>query len=370
MRRRRALPVTSTNVYVDAGAPPSIDSLVPAGDSERAHRPERRGVHHRQRLRDERVQHPGADRRQRRSATTNVTPTEIDLTLPDLSAGTHGLQVARPRLMGTPPTPHQGLLSNLVPLVVQPVIDLSAGNAPQVFFVSTSPVRSGRRSPAGDHRRGHGRVWPPPADGEPRRSIRGRPWSSPSTPCRRIRPRRRCPTRSRSIRARSRRPEATLVARFKRVVPGTYLIRIQVDGSSSALTVDPGTRPVQRADRRGHHAMTELARETLSVLPPPAVATAVGPMERAAAALRRLVERSSIAEARRDPRRRHRPRARPTVREVDGLLRGPAAGRPSRAWSACSGCRRSSGICCCWPRRCSSTPRCSAARPGGPMTAT
>ena len=36
-------------------------------------------------------------------------------------------------------------------------------------------------------------------------------------------------------------PPPTVVARFKRVVPGTYLIRINVDGSASALTVDSGT---------------------------------------------------------------------------------------------------------------------------------
>lgn len=33
----------------------------------------------------------------------------------------------------------------------------------------------------------------------------------------------------------------TVVTRFRRVVPGTYLIRIQVDGASSALTVDSST---------------------------------------------------------------------------------------------------------------------------------
>lgn len=134
-----ALPVTSANVYVDAGAPPEIDSLVPAGDLTAPITPNGAlsilGSGFGTAASPVQVLIDGAP-----VATTNVTPTQIDLTLPDLTAGTHGLQLARPRLMGTPPAPHQGVLSNLVPLVVQPVIDLSPGNAPTVFFVFTSPA--------------------------------------------------------------------------------------------------------------------------------------------------------------------------------------------------------------------------------------
>lgn len=72
--------------------------------------------------------------------------------------------------------------------------------------------------------------------------------------------------------------------------------------------------------------MTELAHDTLSMLPPPAVAPAVGPLERAAAALRRLVERSSTAEA--AGILVVTPAAREAyLREVDGLLRGPGRWR-------------------------------------------
>ena len=67
--------------------------------------------------------------------------------------------------------------------------------------------------------------------------------------------------------------------------------------------------------------MTEPAREILSVLPPPAVGTAVAPMERAAAALRRLIERSSSPGA--DGLLAATVAAREAYRrEVDGLLRG------------------------------------------------
>ena len=58
--------------------------------------------------------------------------------------------------------------------------------------------------------------------------------------------------------------------------------------------------------------MTELAREIPSVLPPPPVGAAVDPMESAAAALRRLVERSSLPGPTGSWRRQRR-RARPTV---------------------------------------------------------
>jgi AAA+ superfamily predicted ATPase len=70
--------------------------------------------------------------------------------------------------------------------------------------------------------------------------------------------------------------------------------------------------------------MTELARETLSVLPAPAVGPAVDPMESVAAALRRLVDRSPPTGV--DGLLAATPAAREAYRrEVDGLLRG--AGR-------------------------------------------
>ena len=234
-----ALPVTSTNVYVDAGAPPSIDSLVPAGDLSAPIVPNAAvsiiGSGFGTSASNIQVLIDG-----RPAATTNVTPTEIDLTLPDLSAGTHGLQVARPRLMGTPPTPHQGLLSNLVALMIQPVIDLSPGNAPTVFFVSTSPSDPNDDPPPEvidgvTVVSGHLQltVNPPVNQGQTVViTLNSLPSDSPPSSLSYTLSVDTSPFAS---------PAATLVTRFQRVVPGTYLIRIQVDGASSALTVDSGT---------------------------------------------------------------------------------------------------------------------------------
>ena len=234
-----ALPVTSTNVYVDAGAPPTIDSLDPAGDLSEPVLPNAAisilGSGFGTSASNIQVLIDGSA-----AATTNVTPTQIDLTLPDLAAGTHGLQVARPRQMGTPPTPHQGLLSNLVPLVIQPVIDLSPGSAPTVFFVFTSPSDPDDDPPPEtidgvDVVSGHLQVTvnPPVNQGQTVViTLNSLPSDSPPSPL--------SYTLSVDTSAFAT-PEATLVARFKRVVPGTYLIRLQVDGSSSALTVESGT---------------------------------------------------------------------------------------------------------------------------------
>ncbi|HLK88348.1 MAG TPA: DUF4255 domain-containing protein [Polyangia bacterium] len=234
---QNALPVTTTNVYVDAGVPPTIDSLDPAGDLSAPILPNAAisilGSGFGTSASNIQVLIDGVA-----AATTNVTPTEIDLTLPDLAAGVHGLTVARPRQMGTPPTPHQGLLSNLVPLVIQPVIDLST--PPEVTFVFTSPADPDDDPPpetidgvfvVSGHL--HLTVNPPVNQGQTVViTLNSVASASPPSPL----------SYTLSVDTSGfTSPQTALVARFKRVVPGTYLIRIQVDGSSSALTVDPGT---------------------------------------------------------------------------------------------------------------------------------
>jgi hypothetical protein len=234
---RTALPVTTTNVYVDAGGPPEIDRVIPAGDPAAPITPHLAlsivGSGFGSAATDVQVLIDGSE-----VATTDVSPTAIDLTLPDLPAGTHGLQIARPRFMGTPPTRHQGLLSNLVPLVLRPVIDTSPGNAPTVFFVLTSPS-----DPDDD---------PPPEVVDSVTVVSGhlRLTVNPS-----VNPgqtvviylNERQLVSGTSARAYTVPVDldpgagstTVVVARFRRVVPATYMIRIQVDGATSALTIDP-----------------------------------------------------------------------------------------------------------------------------------
>jgi archaellum component FlaF (FlaF/FlaG flagellin family) len=227
--------VTRTNVYVDAGGPPEIDRIVPSGDPAAPITPNVAltiiGSGFGTKASDVQVLIDGKE-----IPTTSVTQTQIDLALPALSAGTHGLQVARPRFMGTPATRHQGLLSNLVPLVLRPVIDTSPGNEPRVFFVFTSPADPNDDPPPDPitgEVSGHLQVTVNPAvtNGQnvllylnERQTVPG-PTARAYT----------VPVETSSITT----PANTVVARFRRVVAGTYLIRIQVDGATSALSVNP-----------------------------------------------------------------------------------------------------------------------------------
>jgi hypothetical protein len=53
-----------------------------------------------------------------------VADTEIKLTLPtDLRSGVQGLQVEQQFLMGTPPMPHSGFVSNVSAFVLAPIIN-------------------------------------------------------------------------------------------------------------------------------------------------------------------------------------------------------------------------------------------------------
>jgi hypothetical protein len=234
---RTALPVKTTNVYVDAGGPPQIDRVIPEADPTGPIVPGAtllvigRGFGNS--LTDVEVVLDGD-----RIAPTAVTPTQIAFTLPaDLPAGTHSLQVARSRMMGSPPTPHQGLLSNRLAVVVLPNV-VSAS----VFYTFGSPG-----DPTDD---------PPPdeVDGDtlvsgtltvgvsplvgPRQTVvvflNELPGSvSPPT------------GRAYTLPVEGRPPEsapaASITVRFRRVVAADYLVRVQVDGATSSLETDPVT---------------------------------------------------------------------------------------------------------------------------------
>jgi Pvc16 N-terminal domain len=149
-----------------------------------------------------------------------VTGTEITMPLPAATpAGLHSLQVRHPRLIGTPPEERAGAESAAVPLLVRPVIGAvttapGAAGATQVTVSIQPPVGQSQRvllflnerqPPAGQVGGGYVFTVPlPPADAPPAADR--------------------------------------VTAAVTGVAPGTYLVRVQVDGALSALTAGPDGR--------------------------------------------------------------------------------------------------------------------------------
>jgi hypothetical protein len=149
-----------------------------------------------------------------------VTGTRITMPLPAATpAGLHSLQVRHPRLVGTPPEERAGAESAVVPLLVRPVVGAvttapGAAGATNVTVSVRPPVGRSQRvvlflnerqPPAGQAGRGYAFTVPLPAAGAPATADR-------------------------------------VTATVTGVVPGTYLVRVQVDGAQSVLTAGPDGR--------------------------------------------------------------------------------------------------------------------------------
>jgi hypothetical protein len=157
---------------------------------------------------------------------TSVTDTEILATLPaGLRAGPQGLQVVHRQLMGTPDQPHRGVESNVVPFVLVPEITKTGGN----YNVSVGPVTTetinGQTVHSADVT-----VKVKPQVGKEQRVLvllneltatDPDAYSFPVTP----------------LTA----DTATLVFPVRRARPGTYLVRVQIDGAESRLELVGGT---------------------------------------------------------------------------------------------------------------------------------
>jgi hypothetical protein len=152
---------------------------------------------------------------------TEVTATRVVLTLPatGIPAGTRGLQVLLLRDMGTPPVPHRGAESNVVAFVVHPSLTANVTHV----IESTSPVDGSLT--------GTITMQIAPAVGREQRvdlllnevvtgntAARAYVSSAPSRPS-------GDPPESLSV-----------TVRFTAVLPGTYYVRIRVDGATSELT--------------------------------------------------------------------------------------------------------------------------------------
>lgn len=160
---------------------------------------------------------------------SDVSPTRIVVQLPsDLLAGTQAVQVVQPVQLGSPPTEHNGVSSQTATFVLQPVIqqvsvtsggsNITGASVTLITLTVDPPVASTQEvllllnqvpQPGS----------PPPSPlaysftAEPPYSLLSPPSTEPL-------------------------PSTTVSVPYSGVVPGTYLVRLQVDGAQSLLTTD------------------------------------------------------------------------------------------------------------------------------------
>jgi hypothetical protein len=217
------LPVQLRNLYVETFRQPLVEEIVAAaGDDEPI------VTLSQIRVRGDRLR---GDTTVLTVSGESVTPatvadTEILATLPaPLRAGPQGLQVEHERLMGTPPLPHRGVESNVFAFVLTPEITKTAG----VYDVSVGPVSTEVVNGVTVHS-ADVTVDLRPDVGKDQRvllllneqtAVDPDAYTFPATPLTADSP--------------------TVVFPVRRVRPGTYLVRVQVDGAESRLDVVGGT---------------------------------------------------------------------------------------------------------------------------------
>jgi hypothetical protein len=158
-------------------------------------------------------------------APEQITDTEISLQLSSgLHAGVQGVQVIHQMLMGTPPTPHHGVESNVAAFVLCPTI-----TPPTVANAASHTVSDAANNWitlfAADVT-----VNVSPGVGKKQRVVLILNEFDP--------PKDR-PARSYIFKAPPRDEDASLIViHISDVVPGDYLVRVQVDGAESPLTQD------------------------------------------------------------------------------------------------------------------------------------
>jgi hypothetical protein len=216
------LPVRLRNVYVETFREPLVEEVVAfagddlpilAGSQIRVRGKRLRGAQTRLSLDGSPV------------PATTVSDTEITATLPALDAGLHALQVEHVRAMGTPPLDHGGVESNVAPFVLTPRITKTGG----VYDITPVAVVDPDGAPAYDITIG---VDPPVTERQRVVLLLNRTggatdaYSFPDDP-------RPVPPDP---------PSTNLLSiHARKVTPGTYLVRIQVDGADSPLDLTGNT---------------------------------------------------------------------------------------------------------------------------------
>ncbi len=158
-----------------------------------------------------------------------------------LQAGIQGLQIVQPQAMGTPSVPHEGVESGISPFVLHPVIARANG----AYDISTAPVQLPGEPPGVGVMVKNIR----PAIGKEQRVVLMLNEVNPN-PGQPLAPPGRLP-RAYSFQSPSRdssgaAPDTSdsITVPIKNVVPGTYLVRLQVDGAESLLDANADGRYV------------------------------------------------------------------------------------------------------------------------------
>jgi len=152
-------------------------------------------------------------------APDQLQDSEIRVPLPPtLRAGVQAVQVVQQQLMGTPPTPHRGVESNATAFVLHPTVTATAAHVSSRTVdgvnVATSDVTATFTPSVGNRQR----VFLLLSEFNAPSSRAPRAYSFPAPP------------RSADTN--------TIVVRATDVVPGDYLLRVQVDGAESPLAAD------------------------------------------------------------------------------------------------------------------------------------
>ena len=224
---KQALPVRGRNVYVQPFKQPLIESIssqvnnaAPIVDNQKILSTYNLVING-QRLRGDSMSVRVGEEEVQQASFVSLTDTRIVLAIPNtLSAGIHGVQVVHSYLMGSPPLPHSGVSSNVEAFVLSPTIDSGTIN-----FTSSSIDGQGRHSgtiqfdvaPEVDHDQ-RIIILLNEFDLNPTGDLRaysfevlGIALASPPG------------------------ATATIQVPVTAVVPGTYLLRVQVDGAESPL---------------------------------------------------------------------------------------------------------------------------------------
>ena len=224
---QEALPVRERNVYVVPFRQPTIEQIMSQAGDDQPVLPDRpilaghRLILVGKQLRGEvtRVRIGGVE-----AEPQAVGDTQIGVTLPEnLRAGLQGVQVVHYIKAGTPPTPHRGSESNVAAFVLRPTITATASNvqgsggdprSADIEFDFDPQVERSQRVVLLLNE------FQPPSD----RPARAYTFSAPP---------RNEPTD----------PDETnsITVPISGVEPGTYLVRVQVDGAESTLGFDEAT---------------------------------------------------------------------------------------------------------------------------------
>jgi len=142
---QEALPVQARNLYVSPFRQPTITQVAPHTGAGKPILPSSTLI-----IRGTQLRGKATTVRLRDKIVTPATVTETRITLPvpaELQAGLLGLQVVQQALLGTPAVAHPGAgyESNVVPLVLQPVITPGPASATEIEIAVTPDVQPAQR---------------------------------------------------------------------------------------------------------------------------------------------------------------------------------------------------------------------------------